>query len=32
VNALRMHNISALSWWTFSSIFEEGNLPTNEFG
>eukprot|EP01050_Picozoa_sp_SAG11_P018928 SAG11_NODE_2937_length_2824_cov_1.679633_4_plen_46_part_01 len=21
VNALRSHNISALSWWTFSSIF-----------
>lgn len=32
VNALRMHDISALSWWTFSSIFEEGALPTNEFG
>ena len=30
VNALRMHDMSALSWWTFSSIFEEGNLPTNE--
>ena len=32
VNQLRLHNVSALSWWTFSSIFEEGNLPTNEFG
>ena len=32
VNSLRMHDISALSWWTFSSIFEEGGLPTNEFG
>ena len=32
VNALRMHDISALSWWTFSSIFEEGSLPSNEFG
>lgn len=32
INALRMHDISALSWWTFSSIFEEQHLPTNEFG
>eukprot|EP00658_Telonema_sp_P-2_P076780 TRINITY_DN6795_c0_g1_i4.p1 TRINITY_DN6795_c0_g1~~TRINITY_DN6795_c0_g1_i4.p1 ORF type:complete len:345 (-),score=57.25 TRINITY_DN6795_c0_g1_i4:273-1307(-) len=32
VNKLRMHDISALSWWSFSSIFEEVGLPTNEFG
>ena len=24
--------VGALSWWTFSSIFEEGALPSNEFG
>ena len=24
--------MQALSWWTFSSIFEEGGPPTNEFG
>lgn len=32
VNALKSHDIGALSWWTFSSIFEEQGLPTNEFG
>ena len=32
VNALRLHNISALSWWTFSSHFDEGGFPTHEFG
>ena len=32
VEKLAPHNISALSWWTFSSIFEEGSLPPNEFG
>lgn len=26
VNALMPHEMSALSWWTFSSIFEEGAL------
>ena len=31
VNALK-GTVDALSWWTFSSIFEEGGLPTNEFG
>eukprot|EP00038_Savillea_parva_P003148 m.121546 g.121546 ORF g.121546 m.121546 type:complete len:703 (+) comp11087_c2_seq2:78-2186(+) len=31
VNALK-GQVDALSWWTFSSIFEEGGLPTNEFG
>ena len=31
VNILR-NTVDALSWWTFSSIFEEGGLPTNEFG
>ena len=39
VNALRAHDISALSWWTFSTIFEEKHeVPTvgtdlgHEFG
>ena len=32
INKLRSHSVDALSWWTFSSIFEEGGLPTNEFG
>eukprot|EP00041_Stephanoeca_diplocostata_P014944 m.282715 g.282715 ORF g.282715 m.282715 type:complete len:679 (-) comp19861_c0_seq1:23-2059(-) len=32
INALKNHDIGALSWWTFSSIFEEQGLPTNEFG
>lgn len=27
VNALRMHDITAISWWTFSAIFEERHLP-----
>lgn len=31
VNALK-GEVDALSWWTFSSIFEEGGLPVNEFG
>lgn len=25
-------HVQALSWWTFSSIFEEAGLPTDEFG
>lgn len=32
VDKLAPHNMSALSWWTFSSLFEEGSLPPNEFG
>ena len=25
-------HVQALSWWTFSSIFEEAGLPSDEFG
>ena len=32
VGALLLHDVAALSWWTFSSLFEEPGLPTNEFG
>lgn len=32
VQQLAGNGIRALSWWTFSSIFEEAGLPTDEFG
>ena len=32
MHKLAPHDVAALSWWTFSSIFEEPGLPTNEFG
>ena len=32
VGALLLHDVAALSWWTFSSLFEEPGLPTHEFG
>eukprot|EP00937_MAST-01D_sp_MAST-1D-sp2_P005685 g5685.t1 len=32
VNALAGSDVAALSWWSFSSLFEEPGLPTDEFG
>jgi hypothetical protein len=32
VNAVKDGGVSALSWWTFSSIFEEGGPPIDEYG